>query len=268
MRRVLPLLLLLLMAMSAGFVLNACFGEDQTRDDLAEAREYMRHRDFMEAEKFFERYLRRNPDGPHRWEAWNNLVDLALNVRHNRNSAVELLEAMTIEYENSPQERRMVQERLAEEYENMRRYERAMELWSALEKDKDTPALKKAEIYRNMARVYLRRLEFELARESLTLCMELDIAQSAKSECRYDLADAYMVMEYLDSGIAELRTLLQQDGVDDELRVLSIFMLADALEQQGNRAAALTLFESIRHSYPNLSVVEARIEYLKTRPKP
>ena len=75
----------LFLLLCCALVLAGCPGENEARDDLAEAREYMRHRDFMEAEKFFERYLRRNPEGEHRWEVWNNLVDLALNVRHNRN---------------------------------------------------------------------------------------------------------------------------------------------------------------------------------------
>ena len=263
MRQFFLTILIIVLAGVAGFGLYHYFEEDELKDELTEAREYMRHRDFMEAEKSFERYLRRNPDGDDRWEVWNNLVDLALNVRHNRTSAIEILEAMLVEYDISSKERRIVQERLAEEYELMRRYERAMELWMALEKDKETPDLQRAGIYRSMARIYLRRLEFELAKESLELCLELEIPQSAKSECRYDLADAYMVMEDLESGISELRTILQQDGVDDELRVLSIFMLADALEQQGSKKDALSLFESIRHSYPNLSVIEARIEYLK-----
>jgi tetratricopeptide (TPR) repeat protein len=243
--------------------LVGCFDDDKQSDDLSDAREYMRHRDFMEAEKSFERYLRRNPDGADRLEVWNNLVDLAINVRHDRNAAIELLEAMTIEYEANSPERRMVQERLAEEYEQNRNYERAMWLWTALEKDPGTPELTRAAIYRKMSREYLRRLEFELAKESLAMCLNLNISQSAKSDCQYDLADAYMVMENVDEGIKELKNLLEQNGVDDELRVLSIFMLADALEQQEKKQEALNLFESIRFSYPNTSVIEARIEYLK-----
>jgi tetratricopeptide (TPR) repeat protein len=245
-------------------LLTACLDESERPDDLTDAREYMRHRDFIEAEKSFERYLRRNPDGQERLEVWNNLVDIALNVRHDRNAAIELLEAMTIEYEVNSLERRMVQERLAEEYEQNRNYVRAMELWIALEKNPGTPEIKKAALYRNMARVYLRRLEFELAKEALGLCMALDIPQSTKAECQYDLADAYLVMENIEEAINELGNLLNQEGIDDDLRVLSVFMLADALEQQGKKQEALDLFESIRFSYPNTSVVEARIEYLHT----
>lgn len=264
----LALKLILFFSLLAGALFAAgCFDDTAGRDDLSEAREYMRHRDFMEAEKSFERYLRRNPDGKDRWEVWNNLVDLALNVRHNRVAAIELLEAMLIEYEGVYPEFRLVQERLASEYEQSRRFDRAMSLWAQIEADPGTPALQKASIYRSMARIYLRRLEFEHVKSSLNQCLALDVPQSIKSDCQYDLADAYMIMEDTDAGIATLRELLQQDGVDDDLRVLSIFMLADALELKGEKQDALALFESIRFTYPNNSVIEARIEYLKAPPK-
>lgn len=256
----------LLAAFSCFFLLAGCQADDAGRDDLSDAREYMSQRDFIEAEKSFERYLRRNPEGEARWEVWNHLVDLALSVRHDRAAAIELMETMLVEYESVYPERRQVQERLAKVYEQARRYDRAMELWSLLANDPDTPALQKASIYRGMAKVYLRRLEFELVKDSLRRCLALDVPQSVKSECHYDLADAYMIMEDTDAGISELRALLQQEGMDDELRVLSVFMLADALEQKGEKAVALKLFESIRLTYPNSGVVEVRIEYLKSAP--
>lgn len=225
----------------------------------------MLNRDFIEAEKSFERYLRGNPKGEDRWEVWNQLVELALNVRHDRNAAIELLQAMLQEYALIPEKRRIVQDNLAYQYEQARNFEGSVELWGNLVKDPETPLEQKADSLRNLARVYLRRLEFEPAKEVLTLCMELNIPQSGKFDCQYDLADLYMIMDNMDDGIKELRNLLDQEGIDDDKRVLAIFMLADALEQQGNRDSATALFESIRFVYPNPKVVEARIEYLKSK---
>jgi tetratricopeptide (TPR) repeat protein len=252
-------------------------------DDLSLGREHMLNRDFMEAEKSFERYLRVNTNGKYRWEAWNELVELALNVRHDRNAAIELLLAMRQEYETllesgsvaaDPAQteqlrshRRLILDRLAYQYEQSRHYEGALDLWGSLIKDPEAPPLQKAESLRNLARIYLRRLEFESSRDVLALCAEMEIPQSAKFECQYDLADLYMIMGDMDAGIRTLRGLLEQGNMDDDKRVLSIFMLADALEQQGNRESALGLFETIRFSYPNARVVETRIEYLKNSRK-
>lgn len=270
-----------LLLCAALFLLSACLEErGGTPDELAQAREYMLNRDFMEAEKSFERYLRANPNGKERWEVWNKLVELALNVRHDRNAAIELLRAMQQEYSGSlpvpetvadPETlrgyRRIISDRLAYQYEQALYYEGAVELWGALAKDVDATPVQKADSLRNLARIYLRRLEFESAKGSLTLCIEMEIPQSAKSDCQYDLADLYMIMDDMDSGIRALRSLLEQEGMDNDKRVMSIFMLADALEQQGNKESALGLFESIRFTYPNAKVVEARIEYLKNSKK-
>lgn len=254
---------LALLALAFAFLLFAC-GEEQAtvKDDLTLAREYMRHRDFIEAEKSYERYLRTNPNGEDRLEVWNQLVELALNVRHNRNSAIELMEAMLIEYEHQPEICWEIQEKLATEYDLARRYDRSLELWGQLLQNPGTPSVKKAAAYRNVSQIYLRRLEFELAKESLDYCLKLDVPLEIKAHCQYDLANAHMIMEDTEAGIAELRKLLSNEALSDDLRVLSVFMLADALEHQGKNDTALTLFKSIRQTYPNTRVIEARIEYL------
>ena len=244
-------------------------------DDLAQARAHMLNRDFMEAEKSFERYLRSNPAGTQRWEVWNELVDLALNVRYDRNAAIELLLAMQQEYAQreydrvpgADQRRRLIIDRLAQQYEQSRHYDGAVELWGSLAQAPENPLVQRAASLRNLARIYMRRLEFEPAKRALAVCMEMEIPQSAKSDCRYDMADLYMIMDDMDASIRELRSLLEQGEMDDDKRILSIFMLADALEQQGNRESALGLFETIRYSYPNNRVVESRIEYLKNYSK-
>ncbi len=247
------------------FLLCACDAQTAStpEDDLARARSSMRQRDFMEAEKSFERYLRRAPDGEARWEVWNRLVDLALDVRHDKRAAEELLEAMLLEFEKEPTRRRESQDWLARLYESDHNYDRALELWLALIRDGETPSEMKAESYRSLARIYLRRLEFELTKEVLGYCLQLDVSPALKGRCQYDLADAYTVMEDLDAASKTLQDLLMAKGVEEPLRVLAVFMLADVLEQQGKNDTALELFESIKNSYPNAQVVEERINYLK-----
>jgi predicted negative regulator of RcsB-dependent stress response len=56
--------------------------------------------------------------------------------------------------------------------------------------------------------------------------------------------------------------------VDDQLRGLAGFLLADVLEQQGLRAEALSRFESVRGLYPNDLVIDYRIAYLQQKLKP
>ncbi len=268
MRRILSLTLFcFLFAFAAGGCSDYPGPGRKGQDDLQDAREFMRQRDFIEAEKSFERYLRHNPEGESRWEVWAKLVDIAQDIRHDTRSAQELLEAMLLEYENDAYRLRAIRERLGGEYERSRNYARAMTLYGELAADEGATALQRSAGYRGLSRIYLRRLEFSLAEESLKACLQLNLAPGLAARCRYELAGVYMVMEKTDESIAELRAVLDQGGADEALRVETVFNLADALEQKGDVKQAQAMFESILETYPNRKVIEARLEYFRKNGK-
>lgn len=256
---------LLMLTVFLAFLLGGCQGKEDVADDLRDARKAMMTRDFLEAEKFFERYLRRSPEGAERWEVWNSLVELALSVRNDRKAAIELLEAMRIEYEDQADKRRKISMRLAEQYRLLRKYDRAVYLWSSVAEDVRADTIERSRACRNLAHVYLRRLEFELAKQSLGYCLALDIPESVRAECLYDLAQTYVGMDELENAVTQLRAVLALRDIADSTRTLSIFMLADALDQQGNNDEAIELFTSISHTYPNRKVVEQRIAFLEKK---
>lgn len=236
--------------------------------DIDEARHAMMMRDYLEAEKSFERYLRRNPDGTERWDVWNSLVDLALSVRNDRKAAVELLEAMLIEYAEVPARKRTISTRLAEQYRTARKYERALELWSAVAEDGDADVVQRARACRGLANIYMRRLEFELSKESLGYCLALEIPDSVRAECLYDLAQTHVGMGDLDKAVVQFRSVLALGDIPKAMRTLTVFMLADALDQNGDADEALALFKSIEETYPNPKVVEQRVTFLQQKKKP
>ena len=266
MTRRLPIIVLVgLLVLFLGGCLES--GKDTAPGDLDEARTAMMKRDYLEAEKNFERYLIRNPDGPDRWEVWNSLVDLALSVRSDRKAAVELMEAMLIEYEGQPARMRVIGGRLAELYRTARKYERAITLWSSIMDDSEADPVERARACRHLATVYLRRLEFELAKESLNYCLDLAIPDTVRADCLYDLAQTHMGMGDMDRAISYFRSVLALANIAESRRTLTVFMLADALDQKGEDAEALKLFMSIDETYPNPRVVEQRINFLLTKKK-
>ena len=235
--------------------------------DLEEARHAMMTREYLEAEKNFERYLRHNPEGTERWDVWNNLVDLALSVRNDRKAAIELLEAMLIEYAEVPVKKRVISGKLAEQYRISRNYKRALTLWSSLAEDENVDAVERAGACRSLAGVYLRRLEFELAEESLGYCLALDLPDAVRAECLYDLAQTHVGIGNLDKAAEYFRQVLALGKISKSMQTLTVFMLADVLDQKGETQEALSLFTSIAETYPNRKVVEHRIASLKTRTK-
>jgi tetratricopeptide (TPR) repeat protein len=258
---------ILLAFLLLSFVASGCGLRDgkEAGDDIAEARQALARRDFISAERSFEQYLRRNPEGSDRWEAWTKLVNMALTLRQDRKAAMELLEAMRIEFAGEPDRYRAVIRQLAPLYQASRKYNQALQFWIAVAEEKQSPPEERAAAYREMASIYLRRLEFELAKEALDQCLAQQVTGALRGQCIYDRAQTYMAEEKIPEAIVNLRAVLIEDGAPPQLRFLSMFMLADALEQQKEYQEALGLFQKLLEVYPNPLVVEKRLAFLKRK---
>lgn len=234
-------------------------------DDMVLAEKALRERDVGDAEMHFERYLRKNPSGIHRWKVWHQLLSISLDIRQEKVTAAEYLEIMLEEFTGDPEKRRKIQVQLAALYNDMRVLDRAVELWEALSTDEGTPDEMRAEVYRQLSRAYLRRLEFTLSTDMLDRCLELDVLLSTKAECMFALAETQMLTEALDKSEKTLREMLRMEGLSPRQRVLAVFTLADVLEQLERYDEARQLFESIHDDYPNTGVIEVRLASLRNR---
>jgi tetratricopeptide (TPR) repeat protein len=259
-------LLLLILVLVGGP--TACRDEGQTaRDDTAMAEDALNRHDIDDAAMHFERYLRKNPDGLQRWQVWQRLLGISLDLRQDKVTAREYLEIMLQEFEEDPEKRRSIQLSLARLCHDIQDYNRAAVLWEALVQDPQTPDSVKAGVDIDLSKVYLRRLEFTLATETLGMCTRLEVEIALKADCLYALGAAQMFTEDLGAAEATLRHTASLAAIPEDRRVLAVFMLADILEQQGRYAAAIDLFESILSAYPNEKVVEMRLSRLKKMPK-
>ncbi len=82
---------------------------------------------YLEARSGYERYLQLNPKGEYRLEAWDRLLEIALNVSGNLERAIGLLEAMILEYGQDQQTTWNLINRLAELYEQNGQLVKALE---------------------------------------------------------------------------------------------------------------------------------------------
>jgi tetratricopeptide (TPR) repeat protein len=244
----------------------ACRNDEQiVSDDVALAENALNRRDLDDATMYFERYLRKNSDGPRRWLVWQRLLDISLNLRQDRTTARSYLEIMLQEFEEDHEKRRSLQLLLARVCRDTNDYERATVLWEALIRDPRTPDSVKAGVCIDLSKAYLRRLEFIPATDTLSMCAQLDAGIALKADCLYALGETQVLTENLEAAEATLNDAVSLPSIPEDRRVLAVFTLADVLEQQGRRAKAIELFESIRSSYPNERVVELRISRLKKK---
>ena len=235
-------------------------------NDLAAARYAESVSDIAEAEMHYERFLRKNPQSPARWDVWNRLLNIALNIRQEKSAAVIYLEIMLEEFAGNDERRRAVELTLAGISNDLRDYDRAVELWESLVNNENTSAEDKAECLRNLSHVYLLQLQFEAATTALETCLKLDISDTGKGRCLFDLAESQILQGELAQAKASLLRLISM-GPEKEEDVLARFILADVLEQEGRMDDALELFKTIRSAYPNNKAVEIRIAALEKRKK-
>lgn len=257
MRLLVPFLLVLML-------LGVACERQATSEGLEGARMAFTSRQWDEAERLLEGYLRRNPKGEVRWEAWCMLVDVARNVRGDERTAVDILETMHMEFNAEPARAREILTQLGELLESGRRFERAAEIWAlALE----IPGLEpdaKADIHRRLARLLVAQRRFTPVKEQLNACANLKgISLENRAGCLYELADLNMVTEHLDVSEELARRILNMEGLERDLQSRTAFLLADVLEQRGRHAEALARFEALRGVYPNEQVIESRIRMLR-----
>lgn len=244
------------------FALAGCKSETPP-DEMADARKAVAERRYSEAEKLLERYLRENHEGTERWEAWQRLVQITLDVRGDDKASMELLEAMYLEFGMDGDKAREVLLLLGGLLEASRRWERAADVWRKLMEVPDLTDDENARAHLHLARIHARRREFGIAEDVLRQCLELKAAETLRAQCLYDLADVQISTEHFARGADLARQVLGMPGADKELKALAGFLLGDALEQQGKTAEALAMFESVRATYPNEMVVDARIRLLR-----
>ncbi|MCL1986025.1 MAG: tetratricopeptide repeat protein [Betaproteobacteria bacterium] len=244
----------------------ACERVPLDSNDLDAAKSAISQRDWPRAERLLERCLQTEENPQQRWEAWTRLVDIYSRINLDQNSALGQLEAMLQEFGQDEAKKKSILARLGELHENLGHISQAVAVWERYAELGNLTDQEAANAQRMLGNLHFRQRRFDLAEEALQTCQALPVEEFFRAWCLYDLALANMARDELDDARDQAIQVLSMK-VDDQLRGLAGFLLADVLEQQGLRAEALDRFESVRGLYPNELVVDNRIAYLKKKVK-
>ncbi len=270
-------------------LLCGCNQKQNDAGDIDAARVAYANGNFTEAERIYESYLQYNADGSYRWEAWNRLLDISLNVLGNYDKSTSLLEAMSLEFSHDPEQSWKLSVKLAQLQEDAKQWNEAIGTWqSALEID-GLDDSHYPEVYLHMARIYRRQHAIDLAEEALKACEADASLPDTRALCLYELAQT---LEYMQRRIeaqsialtpAQVRAfdpktnqerikelllkIMNLEGVESERKALAGFMLAEVYENMNMVPKAIELLQSIRDIYPNPKVVDVRLDYLKKKTK-
>lgn len=263
-----PAALLCVLFLACCFLLPACSDSQETDSELLEqARESFTRKEYLDAEKLYERFLRYVPESEDRFEAWDKVAYIAMNVRHDENLTADIMEVMALEYTNVPRQYQEILERLAVLYEANYRWDRAKNTYERMLRIPNLSAAQKGQAFLHLARIHQAKLDYQTATEYLENCLALELPENIKAEALYALAMVYA--DQAKSKLAEekLLEITLMGNAPENIKVQSLFMLADLQEEQGKLKEALRLFSSIAKTYPNPEAVAVRIEGLNSRIK-
>lgn len=246
-------------------LLPACDRREQgATADIESAREAFSRGFYLEAETGYERYLQKEPQGLLRREAWNRLLEISMNVKGDVDRSVMLLEAMYLEYGTAPTVGADLLFLLGDLYEQQGNRAKAMESWDKCLKLSTDPE-KTGPVLIRLARAQRNQRDFEAAQETLERCAKEARTPELKARCLYEAAQNFAFTQSFGRARTTLEELLALSGVPDESRALAAFLLVDIYEHEGRTAEARKLLESIRDTYPNPLVIEARLKSLGKR---
>lgn len=251
------------------FSLVGCDGPALKGDDLSQAREAVSQRQWSLAERLLERYLRESQDSQDadsRWEAWQQLLVVVNAAGQEPRASLEYLETMQEEYLDDDARSAIILKRMAEVYEGLHRYGRAVDMWSAYIGLGGLSAQQVLEGHRRLAAMQFSLRRFDAGEDTLQQCLALPLPDHDKIMCMYDLADQNMARERWQEVSGLSQQILDSDP-DQNVRGLAGYLLADALEQLGRNGEALKQFELARDAYPNPSVIDNRIAHLRKKLK-
>ena len=251
------------------FWLVGCDGPALKGDDLSQAREAVSQRQWSLAERLLERYLRESQDSQDadsRWEAWQQLLVVVNAAGQEPRASLEYLETMQEEYLDDDARSALILKRMAEVYEGLHRYGRAVDMWSAYIGLGGLSPQQVLEGHRRLAAMQFSLRRFDAGEDTLQQCLALPLPDHDKIMCMYDLADQNMARERWQEVSGLSQQILDSDP-DQNVRGLAGYLLADALEQLGKNGEALKQFELARDAYPNPSVIDNRIAHLRKKLK-
>ncbi|MDK2955635.1 MAG: hypothetical protein PWQ57_1131 [Desulfovibrionales bacterium] len=244
---------------------QACNSQDKPVSSLQEARSAFAEGYFLAAEKAFETYLKDNPTGKDRLEAWNRLVEIAVNVKGDSPAGVALLEAMLLEYGGQPDKAWSIMTQLGELLLHSRNLDKAVDVWRRrLEISGLTPH-QKSLARLDLAVLLQRKGDYNSAQEILRECIQNAAMNQDKAGCLFELAQVRSFQKENDQARSALEELLAlpQDSISKESRAHAAFALADLYESAHEFEKSKQLLQSILEDHPNPRAVRARLGLLQ-----
>lgn len=246
--------------------LYGCDNKLEITDDFAKAKIEIQNSNWTEAERLLSRYLKEPDNTDLRWEAWNELINIINRAGSEPIITLEYLAAMLYEFEADKKKYKNILYKMGLLNEDIWLYDRAADVWLRYINLEDLNGEEAVNVHRRLAKIYYLSKLFESAEDILNNCLALNAPANMVAYCMYDLAELNVAQQrFVEASDLSIQILDME--IDNKVKYLTLFLLADSLEQQEKYVESLSYFEQSKDIYPNVTVVIKRIEYLQEKIK-
>lgn len=210
----------------------------------------------------YEDYLRRFPKGKHRLEAWQRLLEIALDVEGDLDRSSAHLEAMKLEFSDETAGGWDFLTRLAGLYTQRGHWNKALETWSKSMVYAGQDPVRLAEATMSMARIHRAQRGYGAALELLARSEVLASDGESRARCQYEVAQTYSALQRFRQAQEVLERIVGNRQVSKAVHIQAKFLLAGVYEREMDLDRARELFRSIRDDSPNPRVIDFRLANL------
>ena len=253
---ILPCLLLALL-------LCSCIGGQDGRDKFSEAEEAFSAGRINEASQLYERFLATELNSPRRIDAWDRLLLIHLDIRRDVERGLNILKAMSVEYELYEEYLWSILIRISQLYSSMKQFEDGV---AVLERSIRV-AGNDQEIfvsYMTLAELYYHMRDYVRVPAVLNdLVHQLSsLSQTRQGKINYLLGKAYYQLGETDMAIQYLNDTFYSES-DEHQRSKAGILLFDIYLGKGKKNEAELLIQDLEKIYPNPMVIRKRMENVK-----
>ena len=249
---------------SVFFLLAGCSSQDVPDEALFEQAENSFSKGwFIDADKNYKEYLRAVYNGQNRYEAWERIIFISDKIYKNDKLIYSLLESMYLEFK-STKKRVQVAELFADHERSIGNNIKALELYREMLRYEDSAG--GARILFKMAQLSRQNNNFNRAFLYLDEALKRVVSNKLKEEILYENAQI-CILTGKNKVAEDILRDLYLNSKTRKVYFLASFSLVDILEQQEEFEEGFEILANVREVHPNPSVVDVRIDVLRTKNK-
>ncbi|EFI34548.1 hypothetical protein Dthio_PD1920 [Desulfonatronospira thiodismutans ASO3-1] len=246
------------------FMLPGCLEQKEDTDDFDQAEYYFSTGQFNQARNLYQQYIDENEHGRKRYQAWNRLLSISVDIYNDIEGGLDILKAMQMEYDGELDTILDINARIAGKYDRLGQPRESRRLWKKnKELAQSGKERKKAALFLSKTGIQLR--EFERVREDLEKFSDCSGETDAElcSMIHYTRGKSY----YLENDLTRAGEVLSRAyslDAGNEYRSRAGLLLTEVLLDQDKVDQAVDLLKEILDIHPNPKAIEARIEHLSS----